>query len=255
MGLARVDSREPAILVTYAFQIATSAPRPGRRFEPVQERALHGVALAAAEALPGASRGLVVVPEFAGPIGIPDFTAYVGSTANLTRRQRLAVPPITNDVDAALISVASARRAQTAAEFANALGWPESTIAGRFRRLAQMGALLEDRSGRYVRPIEIDANGRLYAVEAKIADWRKALRQVRTYRVWADAYVLVMSGLTSRGVESLLTEVERDRGGLVVDGRWLARPRIEATDKWRRLQAMELFAAGTKHGLRGPAFA
>jgi hypothetical protein len=238
--------------VTYAVHVETSAPRPGKRFEPVQERELHETALTVAEDLPGASRGLVVVPEFAGPIGIPDFTAYVGPTQTLLRRQRLAVPAVVSDIDAGIVSAAHTRRPLDARGLSEALGWPVSTIAGRLRRLVVTGALLERRPGLYVRPSEIEASGRLYAIETKIEDWGKALRQVRTYRVWADAYVLVMTGLSGRTTEALLGEVRRDRGGLVVDGIWLARPRLGRTDDWRRLQAVERFAAVTERGLRGP---
>jgi hypothetical protein len=197
----------------------------------------------------------VVVPEFAGPIGVPDFTAYVGPMSALFERQRLEVPPVVSDVDAGVLSVTHVRRTSDVDDLAVALGLPVSALAGRVRRLVTVGALIEPRPGEYIRPVEIDANGRLYAIEAKIEDWRKALRQARTYRIWADAYVLVMSGLSARTTESLLSEVKRDRGGLVVDGEWLARPRIEVTDQWRRLQALELFAASTERGLRGPALA
>lgn len=241
--------------MTYALRVETSLPRPGRRFEPLQELALHADALEACEALPGASRGLVVVPEFAGPIGVPDFTAYVGSTSKLVSRQRLDVPPVVGDLDAGIVSVVHIGRPRSVDEIASAIGWPPARIAPRLRGLVNAGALIEARPGSYVRPAEIEASGRLYAIEAKIEDWRKALRQVRTYRIWADAYVLVMTGLSERTRESLLTEVRRDRGGLVLDGEWLARPRIEVTDGWRRLQALELFAASTASGLRRPALA
>lgn len=43
-------------LVVYALEVATSAPRAGRRFEPVQERELHQDALRAVRDLHGASR-------------------------------------------------------------------------------------------------------------------------------------------------------------------------------------------------------
>lgn len=241
--------------MTYALRVETSAPRPGRRFEPIRERALHADAMNACEGLPGASRGLVVVPEFAGPIGVPDFTAYVGPTSNLTDRQRIGVAPVVGDLDAGILSVAHVARARSATDLAAALGLPVSRLAPRIRRLLGEGALVEDRPGAYVRPPQIDGAGRLYAIEAKVEDWRKALRQVRTYRVWADAYVIVMTGLSDRTREALLVEVRRDRGGLVVNGEWLTRPRIEATDGWRRLQALELFAASTERGLRHPPLA
>jgi len=228
--------------MTYALHLATVEPRPGRMFAPVQERQLHTVALDATEGLPGAARGLVVVPEFAGPIGVPDFTAYVGPVSSLVERQRIGVPAVVSDIDAGIISATHVRRPRNVEEIAAALGWPVTTILGRMRRLVTTGALVESRPGLYTRPAEIAAHGRLYAIETKIEDWRKALRQVRTYRVWADAYVLVMTGLSERTTEALQAEARRDGGGLVVDGRWLCRPRISAATEWRRLQAQELYA-------------
>lgn len=241
--------------MTYALQIETSAPRPGRRFEPIQERGLHDFALGAAEGLPGASRGLVVVPEFAGPIGIPDFTAYVGAMSDLESRHRLAVPPVTNEIDAGIVSAVHVRRVSNVIQIASALGWPVTAIEGRMRRLVITGALIESRRGYFTRPPQIQTRGRLYAIEAKINDWKQALRQVRTYRVWADSYVLVMSPLSERVTAALTTEVFRDRGGLVVDGEWIVRPRIGSTPEHRRLQAAEYFAFGTEHGLCDPSLA
>lgn len=241
--------------MTYALHVETSAPRPGRRFEPVRERELHSDAIAACESLPGASRGLVVVPEFAGPIGIPDFTAYVGPLSNLIARQSLAIPPVVSEIDAAIVSVAHVRRPSDVGQLATALGWPVATIAQRLRRLVIAGALVESRPGLYLRPSQLHATGRLYAVETKIEDWNRALRQVRTYRIWADAYVLVMKSLSPKVTASLLAEVKRDQGGLVIDGQWLARPRIGTTDEWRRLQAVERFASVTENGLRNPTLA
>jgi hypothetical protein len=235
--------------VTYALQVETSFPRAGRRFEPIRERALHGDALAAAESLSGASRGLVVVPEFSGPIGIPDFTAYVGDVDALRARQSAPVSPIVNEIDAGVLSVAHVRRPSSAEDLAQAIGWPTAIVASRLRRLARAGALQEVRPSRFVRAPELQPSGRLYAVEAKVGDTRSALRQARSYRVWADGYVIVMTAVSARALEDLRGEVLRDRGGLVIDGRWIARPRIGRVSAARRLQAAEMFASATRGGL------
>lgn len=241
--------------MTIVSEIETSLPRAGRRFEPIQELELHDAARAAARSLPGASRGVLVVPEFAGPLGVPDFTAYVGPVEWLRERQLLEVPPIVSEVDAAILAVAHVRRPSTVEDLADALGWPESVIAGRMRRLVAVGALEEDRPGLYVRRSAIEPAGRLWAIEAKVGDWQKALQQGRTYSVWADGYVLVMGAMSKRSTAALLEEVRRDRAGLVVDGRWLARPRLVAPSERHRLQAAELFAAATRIGLEAPALA
>lgn len=241
--------------MVYALEVATSAPRAGRRFEPVQERELHQDALGAVRDLHGASRGLVVVPEFAGPLGIPDFTAYVGDIGRVRRRHDLDAPPIVNELETGILSVAHVRRASSAQDIARALGWPVETVTDRLKGLVKRGALIEGSSGRYIRPESLEPGGRLYAVEAKVDDWRSALRQVRTYRVWADSYVLVMGQLTERAQTALTSEVRRDRGGLMVAGRWIVRPRLGRATQRRRVQAWELFAAATRVGLDDPALA
>lgn len=241
--------------MTYALEISTSTPRAGRRFEPVQERELHRDALAAAEALPGAARGLVVVPEFAGPIGIPDFTAFVGDIGRIRDRNALGVAPVLTEFETGLLSASHVRRASSAEDLAAVLGWPLPTVADRLRGLVRRGALTETSPGRVVRPSQLEPGGRLYAIEAKVNDWRSALRQVRTYRVWADSYVLVMGQLSDRALASLIAEVRHDRGGLMVAGRWVVRPRLGHAAPRRRLQAWELFAAATSEGLEDPAFA
>jgi hypothetical protein len=240
--------------MAYALEIPTSTPRAGRRFEPIQERELHQDALAAARVLPGAGRGLVVVAEFAGPIGIPDFTAYVGNVGRLRARHDLNIAPVLHELEAGVVSSAHVRRALSVDDLAAAQGWPTSAILDRVRGLVRRGALIEVGADRYVRPPALEPAGRFYAIEAKVEDWRSALRQVRTYRIWADSYVLVMGQLSDRAMTALIAEVERDRGGLMVAGRWVIRPRLGQTAAGRRIQAWESFAAATRAGLSDPAF-
>ncbi|MGZ0712574.1 hypothetical protein ACWPKO_29975 (plasmid) [Coraliomargarita sp. W4R53] len=239
--------------MAFALEVATSSPRAGRRFEPIQERELHRDALAATQGLPGVSRGLVVVPEFAGPIGIPDFTAYVGDIERLRHRHRLDVPPVLNELDAGVVTSAHVRRALGVKDLAGAQGWPAAAISDRIRGLVRRGALVKVATDRYVRPAALEPGGRLYAIEAKVEDWRSALRQVRTYRVWADSYVLVMGQITERAQATLVAEVRSDRGGLMVAGRWVVRPRLGNTSARRRVQAWELYASATQAGLHDPA--
>ncbi len=238
-----------------SIEVPSSSPRAGQRFEPIQERALHKDALDAIRGLPGASRGLLVVPEFAGPIGIPDFTAYVGDIGRIRSRQYLNVPPIVNEIETGILTATHVRRASSSETIASALGWPVGAVSSRVKGLTRRRALHEVYKNRYVRPEALKPGGRLYAVEAKIEDWRSALKQVRTYRVWADSYVLVMGPLTERARTALIAEVREDRGGLVVDGHWITRPRLGQAAARRRLQAWELFAAATKSGLDDPTLA
>lgn len=232
-----------------ALEVATSRPRAGRRFEPVRERGLHPHALRAVHGLPGVSRGLIVVPEFAGPLGIPDFTAYVGAIDRVRRRHHLDVPPIVSEFETGILSVTHVRRPSSPQHIARALEWPVETITDRLRGLVKRKALIEVTSGRYVRPEPLEPGGRLYAIETKVDDWRSALRQARTYRVWADSYVLVMGQLSASAQAALTEQVRLDRGGLTLAGRWIVRPRLGNAEARRRFEAWELFAAATRAGL------
>jgi hypothetical protein len=221
----------------------TSAPRPGRRFQPIHESVLDEDALSACSALPGAHRGVIVVREMTGPIGIPDFTAMVGGSDALHARSRLDVPPILSEADAAIIAAASAKVPNTVGILAQSLGWPVSTIERRIPGLLSRGALLMPKSGRYVRPEALQPGGRIYAIEAKVRDRGAAINQARVYLSWADSYVLVMGQLGPGPLALVTTAVQADRAGLVVQGNWIVRPRLSKRNSGHRLWASEHFFA------------
>jgi hypothetical protein len=85
--------------------------------------------------------------------------------------------------------------------------------------------------------------GRLYAIETKVRDWRRALRQARTYGLWCDSYVIVMGAMSAASIESAASHVSADRGGLMVEGRWIVRPRIRQQTAAQRLWGSEHFVA------------
>ena len=220
-------------------RVTTSRPRHGRRFEPSHELELVPSALQACRALPGAHRGLAVIAEMTGPWGIPDFTALVGREEDLHQRLLLPVPPLLHEVDAGVVAAAHSRTPRSAAQLASLVGWPEATVQRRLGALIRSGALTATTAERYIRPAALQPLGRLYAVEAKVRDWRKALRQVRSYAVWADSYVLVMGRLSAAASQELLREVTTDQGGLVIDGKWVRRPAVRRLPPAKRLWAAE----------------
>lgn len=232
--------------MTVAMVRETSRPRAGRRFAPSHELALLGPAIAATVALPGAHRGLLVVQELTGPFGIPDLTALVGSPTLLTERLALEVPALLHQVDAAVVAVAHPRLGRSPAVLARALGWPADTVERRMNNLLRIDALREVRPGQFVRPEALRPLGRLYAVETKVREWAQALRQVRRYSVWADGYVLVMGPLAPRPLALLREQVAYDRGGLVVDGRWVRRPVLRALPSAQRQWATEHLVAAVQ---------
>ena len=236
-----------------ASVVPTTRPRPGRRFEPIQELALRDAALEACRCLPDAQAGLLVISEMTGPIGVPDFVAVVGDPGALNKRCCSSIPPLLNEVDAGVVAVSSDRVGRSERALAERLGWPESTVARRLPSLLRVGAMIEVKPGRYVRAPELRPLGKLFAVEAKVRDANRALRQARCYNVWADGYVLIMGPLSPGVRTRLCSEVRTDRAGLVVGGRWYARPRPRVGGAARQLWAAEHVVAALRGGRYQPS--
>lgn len=229
-----------------AIILSTSRPRGGR-FEPIAERELHEPARSAASQLPGAhGRGLVIIEELAGPQGIPDLTAIIGDPRPLRMRLASDIPPLLNEIDAGIVAACHPRVTRSITYIAQRLGWPEASIKRRLPGLVRMKALTERRPNRYVAAPELSTIGRIYAIETKVRDGGSAIRQVRSYTTWADAYVIVTGPLGPAASTRLSNEVAKDRGGLVVDGQWLQRPTIRLASPARRLWSAEHVVAAMR---------
>lgn len=213
--------------------------RPGRRFPPDAERQLEGAAKRAARELPGADAGLLALREFHAPFGVPDLTVVVGDGAARRSRLRLRVPPVLNEIDAGLVAVASVTQPASPRQLAQRLSWPVASVTRRLSSVVRSGALREVGPERYVRPSALQPIGTIFAIENKISEWRRALTQCRTYRTWADSYVLVMPKLSPAALDVLSQEVRKDRGGLFVDQEWIVYPGTTQLAKARRLWSSE----------------
>jgi hypothetical protein len=218
---------------------ASKRPRAGRRFEPIAERELEPAARRAIAGLPGVHRGLAVFRELAGPVGIPDFLAVVGPTLPMQRRLALPVPPLLNRVDAGIASALTPQRGKTIEQLSELLEWQPSTIERRIAGLLKDGALIDRGQGRFVRPSRLAPTGRLYAIETKVSNFSRALKQARAYSLWCYNYVIVMPALTPTVLHRATAAVEADRGGLVVDGRWICRPKHRPQSPFRSLWGSE----------------
>lgn len=232
-------------LVNAPLVIDSVRPRAGRRFEPIRELELEHDALEAARGLPGAHRGLVVLREMAGPFGVPDLLAVVGRRDLLERRRELKVPPLLNQVDAGVVAAAAPRAPRGPQALARRVGWPVDTVHRRLPALVRSGALLPAGRDSFVRPADLQPVGRLYAVEAKVKDWRRAVRQARAYSLWCDSYVIVMPSLGTTSLTHAIQAVVSDGGGLMVARRWLQRPRIGTRSPGQRLWGSEHLVAAT----------
>lgn len=224
-------------------------PRPGRRFEPVAEAALERDAITVVRALPHAHRGVAVLREAAGPFGIPDFVAVVGTQDALVARMASAVPPLLNQVDAGIVAVLSTRRGRTIDTIAASVGWSRQTVERRLPALVRATAISEVGPQRYVRAAALRPIGRIYAIETKMSDWRRAVRQARTYRLWCDNYVIVMASLSGSTLPLALDAIRADGGGLMSGGQWAIRMRSQHAPAARRLWGSEHVVAA----LGGPS--
>lgn len=226
----------------------------GRRFEPEAEARLEPYARAAIKQLPGAHRGVMAIRELPGPFGVPDFVAMVGGQASLEARADLSVAPLRTEVDARLVAAAPARGSSMLDDLACASGLPSAIARRRVDQLIDTGALMATFKGGIRRSGSMQPLGTIFAVEMKVADWRRALSQCRRYHVWADSYVLVMSALSPTQLEKLVNVVESDGGGLVVDGTTICRARrARQKPMWQRLLAAEHFFAATRYGVQPSA--
>lgn len=223
--------------------IHTARPRAGRRFEPIQELELEDDALRAASALPGAHRGLIVLKEMAGPFGVPDLLAIVGDLGILQARQELSVPALLNQVDAGVVSAATPQAPRSPDTLAKRVGWSVETVRRRLPMLVRSGALVQVGRDSYVRPPDLQPIGRLYAIETKMREWKRAIRQARTYNLWCDSYVIVMASLGATSLTQVAEAVAHDGGGLMVAGHWLQRPRIGKRSAAQRLWGSEHLVA------------
>lgn len=223
--------------------VQSGTSRSGRRFEPIQERSLHNAVEQVAKTV-SADTDAVLIAEPPGPFGVPDFVLLrefdrVGLNARVSSR----IAPLLNEVDAGIISAATVVKSAPAGRLAEKTGWTESTVRRRLPALLKTGALIEPRPGRYLRAVDLQPVGHSIAIEAKLKDWRKALRQARSYAYWCDNYVLVLGEIGSSVVDELSRQVRADRGGLVVAGDWIVRPRSRSVPAARQLWGSEYLVA------------
>ncbi|RLP68342.1 hypothetical protein D9V29_14040 [Mycetocola manganoxydans] len=116
-------------------------------------------------------------------------------------------------------------------------------VAGYLRELETSGAVKEV-AGKYRRHPAIVPVGRMYAFEAKVSDWNRAISQAARYSTWADA-----SGVVLLHPPKNLTDVVRHakslRLGLAIGDKWIVQPtigrRANALHAGSRLLASERF--------------
>lgn len=224
--------------------VEPSSSRGGRRFEPVDELHLNDLVASLAASLPGQGEDVLVVPEMPSPLGLPDFVALVGGREWLDARVAASVPPVLSEIECAVLAALSPVRSLAPESVARRIGWAPSEVQRVTIRLTRVGAVSASSTGAVRLHPALRPTGTMFAVEVKLKAWHRAILQGRTYRTWADNYVVVLGRVGATAEARAKESARSDGGGLFTDGGWVVRPRSRKPVASRRLQGFEhLYAA------------
>ena len=216
----------------------------GHQFEPRGERALYELASPAALSLPGANKGVVLISEMPGPFGQPDFVALVGGGRWLERRIAAGIPPRLSEAECIVLSALYVERPLSQASLSRRVGWSADVIMPILKKLVSVGALKVTPAGSFLRVRDLEPSGILYALEAKLKSWQRAVLQGRAYRSWADNYVVLLGGVGAVARQRAAETIALDRAGLFVDFEWIVKPKVRKAHPAKRLWGFEhMYAA------------
>lgn len=242
-GLVQVKREHLAVGMSRVRFVAAGSSRGGRRFQPVDELTLHELIEAVASTLPGAG-DVLVVPEMPSPLGLPDFVAVVGAEPWLQKRIAADVTPILSEIECVVLSALSSARPLAIGTLERRIGWTPKDTASVLNRLAKAGAINFTPSGAVIADPAMRPTGRVFALEAKLKEWQRGIQQGRTYRTWANNYVIVLGDVGVVAESRAMTRISEDGGGLYNRSGWLVKPQPRHPSPARRLQGYEhLFAA------------
>lgn len=238
LGLAAANHREKARPLAPCELLGQ--PRPGRRFEPMEERLLDDHLATLATRLPGATEGLVLVREFPGGRGVADAVAVTGWQEPVRQRVALQLPLLDNETDCTVVAALSPNQTRTVTGIAKRLGMSDEQIVRRLRPLAAAG-YVEARGSGFRRVRGLEPIGRAYALEAKVSDWQQGVGQALRYSTWCDAAAVVLLR-PPRDLSDVKERSSKLGLGLATGGRWLVRPRLGRPHAGLRLAMSEQFA-------------
>lgn len=239
MSLALAAANRPEMAWSQAPLELLGHTKPGRRFEPTEERLLDDDLASLAARLPRAAEGLALVREFPGGRGVADAVAVTGWQEPARRRMALQLPLLQSETDCSVVAALSPNQTRTATSIGKRVGMSDEQVVRRLRPLVAAG-YVEPRGSGYRRVQGLEPIGRAYALEAKVSDWQQGVGQALRYSTWCDAAAIVLL----KPPRNLLSARERCLGlglGLAADGRWVVRPRLGRPNAGLRLAMSEQF--------------
>ncbi|MGW1708256.1 hypothetical protein ACWCP8_22720 [Streptomyces sp. NPDC002206] len=223
------------------FEYQTMASSNGVRFAPTKEAELDPALRRLASTLPRSKPGAIMMAEVPGPVGIPDLVALPGPGPALQRRLDSLIPPVLNPVGVEVLSALYVRREIGIEALKRKCGQSDRTVSRALRDLEKKGAAIAN--GKLWRKADaMIPVGNIYALEAKVDDWRKGVRQAFRYRAWCSSSALVLSRMP-RNCDPLFSTVRRLGIGLALDDQWLVRPPLSKIAPKEMLWGSEHFVA------------
>ncbi|MEV7551940.1 hypothetical protein AB0N89_20155 [Amycolatopsis sp. NPDC089917] len=182
---------------------------------------------------------VLLIPEMRSPLGLPDFVALAGGQEWLRARRAAGVPPILAEADCLVLSALHPGQPLSSATVGRRIGWSRPVLDPVLARLERANAI-ETTSGsaHKVNPALVPC-GCLFALEAKVKDWQKAVLQGRAYRTWANNYVVLLGDVGPVAERRAAERVALDGGGLYSRSGWTVRPRARRPASAKRLWGFE----------------
>lgn len=224
--------------------VTSGVSHPGRPFRAEAETRLYPDALRAANDLAARYSDLIVIQEPFSPLGVPDFVAVLGGDEWLRTRRESGIPPILSSRDCTVLSAIHTSAPLRVETVSQRLSWDISNVERSLRSLSEVGAVTFSRTGAVTRTNALTPQGALFAIEAKLKAWQRAVRQGRQYRTWADNYVIVLGDVGDVARKRASAMIAEDLAGLYFRGSWLARPRARRSQPAQRILGYEhIYAA------------
>lgn len=240
MSLAQTAATRRDATGSHALHELSGDGRPGRRFEPTEERLLDDDLVRLATRLPGAPEGITLVREFPGGRGVADVVAVTRWHEQLRTRVALDLPFLTNESDCSLVAALSPNQTRTISSLGKKIGMSDDQVARRVRALVATGHAVGRGSG-FRRAQGLEPIGRAYALEAKVSDWQQGISQALRYSTWCDAAAVVLLR-PPRDLSEAKSRCATLGLGLAAEGRWVARPKIGRPNNGLRLAMSEQWA-------------
>jgi hypothetical protein len=240
MSLALMATSQPESCWSQAPRKLLGHTRPGRRFEPTEERLLDDDLVTLATRLPRAAEGLALVHEFPGGRGVADLVAVTGWQDAARHRIALQLPFLDNETDCSVVAALSPNQTRTVVSIGRQLGMADDQVMRRLRSLTATG-YVEPKGSGFRRVPGLEPIGRAYALEAKVSNWQQGVGQALRYSTWCDAAAVVLLK-PPRDLSEAKERTSKLGLGLAAGGRWVVRPRIGRPHAGLRLAMSEQFA-------------